>query len=252
MVIRNPGIPLTSPYLQLASEHGASIEMEIALFFLACPGRIIGITGTRGKTTTTTLIYTIVRESGIPTVLGGNVTGVETLLFLPYDYRLKLWSCLELSSWQLEGLAPHRLSPAVAVMTNIYPDHLNTYNGMEDYAEAKANIFRHQHANDLAVFNYDNPWTRRFGEEAPGEVWFTSMQRGGSFQRGSSDIVPFIFTTLTARRVNIIKRMCCWQPLQHAYWGYQTSILLQDVQAISGCRASSGRSCCGSWCTLYQ
>ncbi|HEV7236775.1 MAG TPA: hypothetical protein VGN15_11370, partial [Ktedonobacteraceae bacterium] len=58
VVIRNPGIPLTSPYLQLASEHGATIEMEIALFFLACPGRIIGITGTRGKTTTSTLLYT--------------------------------------------------------------------------------------------------------------------------------------------------------------------------------------------------
>lgn len=193
MVIRNPGIPLTSPYLQLAREHGASIEMEIALFFLACPGRIIGITGTRGKTTTTTLIHTIVRESGIPTVLGGNVTGVETLSLLP-TITPETLVVLELSSWQLEGLAPHRLSPAVAVMTNIYPDHLNTYNGMEDYAAAKANIFRYQHANDLAVFNYDNPWTRRFGEEAPGEVWFTSKQRGGSFKRGSSDIVPFIFT----------------------------------------------------------
>ena len=79
-------------------------------------------------------------------------------------------------------------------MTNIYPDHLNTYNGMEDYAEAKANIFRHQHAEDIAVFNYDNPWTRRFGEEAPGQTWFTSLQRGGSFVRGSESIAPFQFT----------------------------------------------------------
>ena len=77
IVIRNPGVPRTSPYLQLAQEHGAQIEMEIAFFFLACPGRTIGITGTRGKTTTSTLIYEIVRASGVPTVLAGNVAGVR-------------------------------------------------------------------------------------------------------------------------------------------------------------------------------
>jgi UDP-N-acetylmuramoylalanine--D-glutamate ligase len=193
MVIRNPGIPLSSPYLRLAQQHGAGVEMEIALFFLACPGRIIGITGTRGKTTTATLIYRILHESGLPTVLGGNVAGVETLSLLP-QITPKTMVVLELSSWQLEGLAPHSISPPVAVMTNVYPDHLNTYDGMEDYAEAKANIFRYQHAGDIAVFNYDNPWTRRFGEEASGEVWFTSMERGGSFKRGSTTLLPFLFT----------------------------------------------------------
>jgi UDP-N-acetylmuramoylalanine--D-glutamate ligase len=66
---------------------------------------------------------------------------------------------------------------------------------MEDYAEAKANIFRHQHAGDVAIFNYDNFWTRRFGEEAPGEAWFTSIKRGGSFRRNSpGDFYPFVFT----------------------------------------------------------
>lgn len=192
IVIRNPGVPRTSPYLQLAQEHGAQIEMEIAFFFLACPGRIIGITGTRGKTTTSTLIYEILRASGTPTLLAGNVAGVETLSLLP-EIMAETQVVLELSSWQLEGLAPHKISPAVAVMTNVYPDHLNTYDGMEDYAEAKANIFRHQKADDIAIFNYDNPWTRRFGEEAPARTYFTSLQRGGSFIRGSMDIVPFIF-----------------------------------------------------------
>jgi UDP-N-acetylmuramoylalanine--D-glutamate ligase len=192
IVIRNPGVPRSSPYLRLAQEHGARIEMEIALFFLACPGRIIGITGTRGKTTTTTLIYEILRDNGARTVLGGNVAGVETLSLLP-QITAETLVVLELSSWQLEGLAPHRISPPVAVMTNVYPDHLNTYSGMEEYAEAKANIFRHQSSNDLAIFNYDNPWTRRFGEEAPGRTWFTSLERGGSFARGSERIEPFIF-----------------------------------------------------------
>ncbi|MDQ2886899.1 MAG: UDP-N-acetylmuramoyl-L-alanine--D-glutamate ligase [Chloroflexota bacterium] len=203
VVIRNPGVSRSSPYLLLAQEHGARIEMESALFFLACPGHIIGVTGTRGKTTTSSLLYEILVASGAPAVLGGNVAGVETLSLLPQITEQTL-VVLELSSWQLEGLAPHAISPSVAVMTNIYPDHLNTYNGMEDYAEAKANIFRHQSAQGMAIFNYDNAWTRRFGEEAPGATWFTSIELGGSFARGSSDIDPFIFTeTPLAGRHNL-------------------------------------------------
>ncbi len=167
--------------------------MEISLFFQACPGRIIGITGTRGKTTTSTLIHTILEESGLHSVLGGNVAGVETLSLLP-QITPETLVVLELSSWQLEGLMPHRISPPVAVMTNVYPDHLNSYASMEEYAEAKATIFRHQQPGDLAIFNYDNAWTRRFGEQAPGKTWFTSLERGGSFQRGSDELTPFIFT----------------------------------------------------------
>src|SRR5229473_2228457 len=193
MVIRNPGISLTSPYLRLALDHGASIGMEISLFFLACPGRIIGVTGTRGKTTTASLIYKILQDSGASTVLGGNVAGVETLSLLP-KITPETLVVLELSSWQLEGLAPHAISPSVAVMTNVYPDHLDTYQDMQEYAEAKSNIFRYQRATDLAIFNYDNPWTRRFGEEAPGKTWFTSLERGGSFARGSDHTIPFVYT----------------------------------------------------------
>ncbi len=193
IVIPVPGVRRNSPYLRMARENGASIEQEIGLFFQACPGRIIGITGTRGKTTTTTLIYEILRANGMHTTIGGNVSGVETLSLLPMIAPHTL-VVLELSSWQLEGLAPHRLSPSVAVMTNVYPDHLDTYRDMEEYAEAKANIFRHQHATDLAIFNYDNPWTYRFGEEAVAETWYTSLQRGGSFPRGSATFLPFTCT----------------------------------------------------------
>jgi UDP-N-acetylmuramoylalanine--D-glutamate ligase len=193
IVIRVPGVHRDSSYLQLARENGASIEQEIALFFQACPGRIIGITGTRGKTTTTTLLYELLQANGMPTTIGGNVSGVETLSLLP-TITPETLVVLELSSWQLEGLAPHKLSPCVSVMTNIYPDHLDTYNGMEEYTEAKANIFRHQRATDLAIFNYDNPWTRRFGGEAKAETWYTSLERWGSFERHSTHVFPFIFS----------------------------------------------------------
>lgn len=193
IVIHVPGVRRNSPYLQIARDNGASIEQEIALFFQECPGRIIGITGTRGKTTTTTLIYEILRSHGMPTTIGGNVSGIETLSLLPMITPQTL-VVLELSSWQLEGLAPHRLSPSVAVMTNIYPDHLDTYESMEEYAMAKANIFLHQRATDLVLFNYDNPWTRRLAEEAVAETWFTSLERWGSFPRDSATFFPFIFT----------------------------------------------------------
>jgi UDP-N-acetylmuramoylalanine--D-glutamate ligase len=199
IVLRVPGVKRTSPYLRIAREHGAQIEQEIALFFNACPGRIIGVTGTRGKTTTSTLLYELVKATGQPTVLGGNVSGVETLSLLP-SITPETQVVLELSSWQLEALEPHKVSPSVAVMTNVYPDHLDTYDGMEDYAAAKANIFRHQKPGDLAVFNYDNDWTRSMGEEAPAEqTWFTSLARGGSFKRGSNELVPFMFRETAMR-----------------------------------------------------
>ncbi len=232
VVIRNPGVPRNSPYLQLAREHGAQIEMESALFALACPGRMIGITGTRGKTTTTSLLYEILRASGADTVIGGNVAGVETLSLLPQIHP-DTQVVLELSSWQLEGFAPHRISPSVSVMTNVYPDHLNTYSGMEEYAEAKANIFRYQHAEDISVFNYDNPWTRRFGEEAPGRTWFTSLERGGSFARGSEGVEPFIFQdTPLAGRHNLENILLATTTAR--LLGVADDIIAQTVQRFSG------------------
>jgi UDP-N-acetylmuramoylalanine--D-glutamate ligase len=192
IVIPVPGVRLSSPYLRIAREHGALITHEIVLFFEACPGRTIGITGTRGKTTTTTLIYEMLRNSGVPTVIGGNVSGVETLSLLP-KIMPETQVVLEMSCEQLNGMASPSISPSVAVMTNIYPDHFDKYDTMEEYIDAKANIFRHQRVNNLAVFNYDNPVTRRLGETAAAETWYASLEQGGSFVRGSSKIIPFIF-----------------------------------------------------------
>jgi UDP-N-acetylmuramoylalanine--D-glutamate ligase len=203
IVIPVPGVKRDSSYLLLAREHGATVVQEIALFFESCPGRTIGVTGTRGKTTTASLIYEMIRASGQPAVLGGNVSGVETLSLLP-SITPETQVVLELSCWQLSGLEPFKLSPTVAAMTNVFPDHLDTYDGMDDYIAAKANIYRHQRASDLAIFNYDNPITRCLGEEAPSITWFTSLERGGSFARGSSSVVPFNFKdTLLPGRHNL-------------------------------------------------
>ncbi len=232
IVIRNPGVPRGSQYLQLAREHGAQIEMESALFLQACPGKTIGVTGTRGKTTTSALLHAILRSNGSDTVLGGNVAGVETISLLP-QITSETLVVLELSSWQLEGLAPHKISPQVAVMTNVYPDHLDTYSGMEEYAEAKANIFRWQRPEDLAIFNYDNPWTKRFGEEAQSQTWYTSIEKGGSFLRGTQTILPFTFTeTPMTGKHNLENILLATQAAQ--LLGIADNVIAEAVQSFRG------------------
>ena len=139
LVIRNPGVPRESRYLQIARAAGAAIEMEMTLFFRLCPGPILGITGTKGKTTTTLLAGAMLREQYPDTVVAGNLR-VSALEALP---RITAGTpvVLELSSWQLEGLGEAQLSPQYACVTNISPDHLDRYGSMEAYAEAKQQIF---------------------------------------------------------------------------------------------------------------
>jgi UDP-N-acetylmuramoylalanine--D-glutamate ligase len=175
LVIRNPGVPRESRYLQIARAHGAAIEMEMTLFFRLCPGPILGITGTKGKTTTTLLTATMLREQYPSTVVAGNLR-VSALEALP---RITAGTpvVLELSSWQLEGLGEAKLSPNYACVTNISPDHLDRYGSMEAYAEAKRQILAHQQPGDLVVLNYDDPLQSEWAANAPGRiVWFARRQ----------------------------------------------------------------------------
>ncbi|MGA7672079.1 MAG: UDP-N-acetylmuramoyl-L-alanine--D-glutamate ligase [Nitrolancea sp.] len=161
VVVRNPGVPVESPWLTLAREHGASIEMEMTLFFRACPAPIIGITGTKGKTTTSTLCAEILSRHRADAVLAGNMgrSALEALPRIQQDTPV----VIELSSWQLEGLGEHGLSPHIAVFTNISPDHLNRYASMETYLDAKLNISRYQSVADWFIVNADDPivWEHR-------------------------------------------------------------------------------------------
>ncbi len=143
MVVANPAVPPDSPWLQLARTAGIPIETEMTLFFRACPAPIIGITGTKGKTTTTMLTGAILREQFPDTVVAGNLR-VSALEALP---RITATTpvVLELSSFQLVGLGEARLSPRYAAITNFSPDHLNYHRTMQAYAEAKQQIFLHQY-----------------------------------------------------------------------------------------------------------
>lgn len=175
LVIRNPAVPLDSPYLQEARMAGVPIEMETGLFFNEFPrSQIIGVTGTRGKSTTAAFIQHSLASSGTQVHLAGNmrVSAVALLDTIPdNDFVV-----LELSSWQLEGLRQHEISPSVAVVTNLLPDHLDRYRDIHDYASAKRIIVQHQEQNDLAVLNKGNAFTMSFASHTEARVEFFSEQ----------------------------------------------------------------------------
>ncbi|MGZ3638033.1 MAG: Mur ligase family protein, partial [Ktedonobacterales bacterium] len=186
VVVRNPGVRRDSPYLATAQAAGARVEMEIAWFFRACRGKIAGVTGTRGKSTTTTLLHHILTTAGINPLLGGNLGGIETLSLLP-QISPDRWVVLELGNWMLEGLHPIRRSPHLAIFTNLLPDHLNSYDSMDDYGEAKSSIWRYQTAHDIALFNADNDYAARYAIQAPaGQVWLYSPDRRVAHLRDTS------------------------------------------------------------------
>ncbi|HEX5440012.1 MAG TPA: UDP-N-acetylmuramoyl-L-alanine--D-glutamate ligase, partial [Ktedonobacterales bacterium] len=150
-------------------------------------GKIAGITGTRGKSTTTTLLHHILTVAGKKPFLGGNLGQIETLSLLP-AITPDDWVVLELGNWMLEGLHTIRRSPRLAIFTNLLPDHLNAYDDMEDYGAAKSSIFRYQGPDDVAFFNADNAYTLRYGQEAPaGEVWYYSPEQQTAWRRDQPD-----------------------------------------------------------------
>jgi UDP-N-acetylmuramoylalanine--D-glutamate ligase len=171
-VVRNPAVPRDSPYLRLAAALGVPVYMEMTLFFLECPSRrVTGITGTKGKTTTTTLLGEILARAGRDVVVAGNLR-VNALEQLP---RIKPETdvVLELSSFQLEGLESIAVSPAVAAVTNLMPDHLNRYPSLAAYYQTKTLIYRYQGADGVVALNRDDPTTRALAPAAPGRVvWF--------------------------------------------------------------------------------
>ncbi len=163
LVVRNPGVPRNSQYLRAARDHGVPIEMEMSLFFRACPARVIGVTGTKGKTTVSTLIGEMLTRWNPDSTVAGNM-GISALAALD---RIEPDTpvVIELSSWQLEAMDEHGLGPAIAVLTNIHEDHLTAYDGYEDYAQTKRSIGRHLGPDDAMVYNADQADTRKVANE---------------------------------------------------------------------------------------
>jgi len=172
ILVQNPAVPATSPFVALARAAGASIEMEMTLFFRACPAPIIGITGSKGKTTTATLTAHLLKTWRPDTILAGNMR-ISALAQLPL-IGPQTPVVLELSSFVLEGLGAAGLSPAIAGITNIYPDHLDRYGTMPAYIAAKAAIGAHQPPDACVVLNAQDAALQALAPSMPGTVVWAS------------------------------------------------------------------------------
>ncbi len=151
LILKAAGVPLDSLYIAEAKKHNIPVRMSADLFAEISGIPIIGVTGTRGKSTTAHMLHAILTEAGRPTLLGGNVRGVSTLALLP-DVTPAHTAVLELDSWQCQGFGEARMSPHIAVFTTFYPDHMNYYkDDMDAYLADKANIFLNQKADDVLV-----------------------------------------------------------------------------------------------------
>ena len=171
IIFRSPSCMPDRPELVEAVENGAVLTSEIEMVLKLAPCKVIGVTGTEGKTTTTTLINEIVKKSGRKTYLGGNMG--KPIFTKIRNIKPENIIILELSSFQLSDMD---ISPDISIVTNIYPDHLNVHKSYEEYREAKKNIFKHQSENGIVVLNYDNEFTREFAKEANGKVIFFSSK----------------------------------------------------------------------------
>lgn len=169
VIIRSPGIsPLKEALIQ-AQELGIKITSQTQLFFDNCPCPIIGVTGTKGKGTTSSLIYEMLRKSGIDAYLGGNI-GLPPFSFLD-SLTTDSKVVLEMSSFQLQDL---KTSPHISVMLMVTSEHLDYHSSTEEYVNAKRNILRWQTADDMAVLNTDYPATRDSQTMTKGQVAFVS------------------------------------------------------------------------------
>ena len=154
MILRTPGMKPYLPQFEEARKKGITVTSEMELFFELCEAPIYAVTGSDGKTTTTTIIAGLLDAGGIKTFVGGNIG--RALLPFVHDIRLEDAAVVELSSFQLTGMTK---SPHVAVITNVAPNHLDWHTDMQEYVDAKFNLIAHQTAGDIAVLNLDNEYT---------------------------------------------------------------------------------------------
>jgi len=173
LIIPSPGVPADAPLLQIARAKGVIIWSEVELASRFLKGRLIGITGSNGKTTTTSLIEHILKTAGCSTILAGNIgtpliSGVERT-------GEKTITVAELSSFQLELIEKFR--PNISVFLNLTPDHLDRHQTLKSYGAAKARIFENQTEADSAVLNADDPGTTPYAPTKPQVYWFSRKQR---------------------------------------------------------------------------
>lgn len=172
MIVRSPGVKRSTPELVQAEKDGVTITSQTKLFFDLCPAKIIGVTGTKGKGTTSSLVYEMLKADGRDVYLGGNI-GFPPFAFLNQltGYSIVV---LELSSFQLQDLDR---SPHIAVMLMITSEHLDYHATVEEYVDAKRNLVRHQTADDFTIVNRDYPASNESDILTDGKVFYVSRER---------------------------------------------------------------------------
>ena len=181
LIVPSPGVPADAPLLQAARAKGVAVWSEVELAGRFLEGRLIGITGSNGKTTTTSLIEHILKGAGFSTILAGNIgTPLISRVEQTTDDTIAM---AELSSFQLELIETFR--PNISVFLNLTPDHLDRHHTLEEYGRAKARIFENQTEADSAVLNADDPATTSLAPTKPQVFWFSRRQRvvQGAFVR---------------------------------------------------------------------
>ena len=188
VVFRTPGMRPDVPALLEAKARGGSIvTSEMEIFFEVCPCTIIGVTGSDGKTTTTSIIAEMLRAAGKTVYLGGNIG--HPLLCDAEKMQPEDFAVVELSSFQLLDM---KRSPHIAVMTNLAPNHLDVHKDMDEYIAAKENIYLHQHDGDIAIFNEDNDITRGLSKKSATHARLFSRREevaDGAFLRGDTIVL---------------------------------------------------------------
>ena len=178
VVFRTPGMHPGNPAIQQLKARGAVITSEMEVFFEVCPCHMIGITGSDGKTTTTTLISEILKAGGRTVWLGGNIGA--PLLPRVREMKPEDYAVIELSSFQLMDM---KRSPEIAVVTNLAPNHLDVHKDMQEYVDAKKNIFLHQDPGGKLILNLDNAITREFSGLGTTEYFSRQQETNGTYTR---------------------------------------------------------------------
>ena len=176
LVVVNPGVPKENPYLALARRLKKPLWNDTALFFSHINRPVVAVTGTRGKTTVSSWIAQLLSQKGKKVLPTGNTPENPLLLEIGRKAPSGTPVVAELSSWQLELLPTASSAPRVSVITNLYPDHLNRYRDIREYADAKANIFLGQTKDDALILKKDDEWTKYFLAKNPVvRVFYSSL-----------------------------------------------------------------------------
>lgn len=172
LILRTPGMKPYLPQFEEARRRGVTVTSEMELFFSLCEAPIYAVTGSDGKTTTTTIVAGLLDSAGVRTFVGGNIGRA----LLPYVLEIgpEDAAVVELSSFQLTGMTQ---SPHVAIVTNVAPNHLDWHTDMQEYIDAKKNLVAHQGADDRAILNADNAITAGFASDCPASVLHFSRQQ---------------------------------------------------------------------------